>query len=67
MKKGLASLVLPFMAMGAMADNLQEPTPSITDKRGYSQRLTPLTKKQKARRKLNKIGRKSRKLNFKKN
>lgn len=66
MKNSALALVMAFASMGQSQMNaLPQSTQLILGRPSYIGRLTPLTKKQKARRKLNKIGRKTRKLNFK--
>lgn len=67
MKKSKA--VLLAMALATMGEAITintSPTSGSSFRGEYSPRVMPLTKSQKRRRKLNKIGRKSRKLNFKK-
>ena len=57
---------MAFAAIGeAQINGSWDSTPRMAGRSTYGGRLIPLTKKQKARRKLNKIGRKTRKLNFK--
>ena len=66
-KAGLLAMAMAFASMGE-AKPITMNTSHVIGSRFTgkdSPRLTPLTKSQKRRRKLNKIGRKTRKLNFK--
>lgn len=64
-KSGILAMAMAFAAMGEAQINGDFTAPSGARTRHYPSRSIPLTTKQRKRRKLNKIGRKSRKLNFK--
>jgi len=64
-KLSALAMAMAFASIGNEALGNDFTPPRTSRIKGSSSRLTQLTPKQKRRRKLNKIGRKTRKLNFK--